>query len=138
MAYKENPNFPSNPVENIPVNDSKFRNLDLFKIEETLQEIKANQTGSGTAQPVSEFFTLTIPSGSIGVSKDFSTFSIPNIQEGDTGSIFVTLQDAQGTSILEIKPGVIYNFPYIQGRTIRVDEIENTGLDEKQFSGILV
>lgn len=134
MPYSNNPIFPETANTKPQVQTSDFGNKDLQKIEETLEQIKANQpaTSSGLVQ---QFIAIDLPTGITTISQEVSTFSIANIDEGDTGNLIVDVVDGQNNiSKITIKPGVIYNFPYFPGRTINIEQVENLGVDEKQLT----
>jgi len=138
MAYKNNPLFPVNPEEAIPVNDSQVRNLDNQKIIDRLQAIEneiSNLPGTQARQPLPEIEEINLTTGVTNLENftaDF--FSIDNQQEGDTGEILIEINTpAAGTQNITIKPGVIYNSPQFPGFFYDLVQAENTGGDSKKI-----
>jgi hypothetical protein len=144
MAYQENPNFPNNPVDPLPVNNSQVRNLDNQKIIDRLEAIENKLTAiesdvnniPGTQGPnllpfVEEFNLPTGITNLGGVQASF--FSIDNQQEGDTGEISILLQTQNGAKTINVKPGVIYNSPQFAGFFYNIFEVDNSGADSKKI-----
>ena len=138
MAYKNNPLFPVNTEDAIPVNDGQIRNLDNQKIIDRLQSIEneiSNLPGTQAPQPLPNVQEIALPTGITDLEQftaDF--FSIDNQQEGDTGEIIIEVNTpAAGSQNITVKPGVIYNSPQFPGFFYDLSQAENTGGDTKRI-----
>jgi len=139
MAYQENPNFPNNPVDPLPVNDSQVRNLDNQKIIDQLEAIENKiPTINDPGLPVSFFANIEeidLPAGqTVNLTNQVANFfTVDNQQEGDTGEVIVTVSHNSGTTDITIKAGVIFNFPQQPNFAFEINSIENTGGDDKKL-----
>lgn len=143
MAYKENPNFPNNPVDPVPVNNQLVRNLDNKKIIDELQSLiqrveqveQSLQQFPGAHEPkLFQAIQEVVLPGNNTVDLDGKTanfFSIDNQQEGFTGNILVSVRSSIGSFTFTIKPGVIYNSPQFPNSFYELETITNNGEDAK-------